>query len=102
MPRKSRANRARAANLPQRDKRDLSRPTTIEEVEDENFHGPDSHDCRDAPRQLEDDIIGNDAEFLDIIGCLRGSAMVDDEVESSESDSSCQSRNTGVTQDFGN
>ena len=34
-----------------------------------------------------DDIIGDDAEFLEIIGCLRGSAMVDDEVESSESDS---------------
>ena len=46
-----------------------------------------SHDCRDAPRQDSDDIIGDDAEFLVIIGCLRGSAMVDDEVESSESDS---------------
>ena len=86
MPRKSRANRARAANL-QRVKRYPSQPTSIEEIEEENFHGPDSHGCRDAPRQDSDDIIGDDAEFLEIIGCLRGSAMVDDEVESSESDS---------------
>ena len=42
MPRKSHANRARAANL-QRDKRYPSQATTIEEVEEENFHGPDSH-----------------------------------------------------------
>ena len=85
MPRKSRANRARAANL-QRDKKYPSQPTTIGEVEDsdENFHGPDSHDCQDAPRRDLDDIIGDDEEFLEIIGCLRGSAMVDDEVESSE------------------
>jgi hypothetical protein len=75
MPRKSHANRARAANLPQRDKIHLPKPT-IEEVEDEG--------CRDdseCPRQ--GDIIGDDSdadsELLDIIGCLRGTAMVDDE-----------------------
>ena len=86
MPRKSRANRARAANL-HRDKKFPSQPTTIEGVEDEDFHGPDSHDCRDALRHDVSDIIRDDAEFFDIIGCLGGSAMVDDEVESSGSDS---------------
>ena len=69
---KSHANHARAANL-QRDKRYPSQPTTIEEVKEDNFHGPDSHDCWDAPRQDSDDIIGDDAKFLEIIGCLRGS-----------------------------
>jgi len=54
MPRKSRANRARAANL-QRDKRYPPQPTTEEvEEEPEDFPGPDSHDFR------EDDIIGDD------------------------------------------
>ena len=32
-----------------------------------------SHDCWDAPQQDSDDIIGDDAKFLEIIGCLRGS-----------------------------
>ena len=45
MPRKSCENHARAANL-HRDKKFPSQPTTIEGVEDEDFHGPDSHDCR--------------------------------------------------------
>jgi hypothetical protein len=91
MPRKSCANRARAANL-QRNKTDLLPKPTIE-VEDEDFPGPDSdsHGCRDAPRRpRQDDIIGDDAELLDIIGCLRGTAMVDDEDESSDSDSECK------------
>ena len=56
------------------------------------IHGPDSHDCQDVPWQDLDDIIGDDAEFLEIIGSLRGSPMVDDEVESSESDSECQEK----------
>jgi hypothetical protein len=84
MPRKSNANRARAANL-QREKRHLPKPT-VEEVEDEDFPGPDSHGCHDACPQ-QDDIIEDDAELLDIVGCLRGTAMVDDKDESSDSDS---------------
>ena len=84
MPQKSRANRARAANL-QRGKRYPSQPT-FEEVEDEDFPGPDSHGCRDASQLGQDDII-DDEELLDIIGCLRGTATVDDEVESLESES---------------
>ena len=56
----------------QRGKRYPSQPT-FEEVEDEeDFPGPDSksHDCRNASQLRHDDII-DDAEFLDIIGCLR-------------------------------
>ena len=70
---KSSANHARAANL-QRGKRYPSQPT-FEEVEDEDFPGPDSHSCHNASELRHDDII-DDEELLDIIGCLRGTAMV--------------------------
>ena len=86
MPQKSHTNCARATNL-QRGKRYPSQPT-FEEVEDEDFPDPDSksHNCHNASQPRHDDII-DDEEFLNIIGCLRRTAMVDDEVESkSESD----------------
>ena len=43
-----------------------SQPTTVEEVKDEDFHGPDSHDCWDALQQDDHDIIG-DMEFLVVL-----------------------------------
>src|SRR6266404_1191345 len=94
MPRKSRANRARAANL-QREKILLPKPT-VEELEsedpDSDSHNPDSHagcceaDDSDSDAPRKNDIIGDDVEFFDVIGCLRG-AMVRDEDERSVSDS---------------
>ena len=89
MPRKSCAYNAQAKNL-QNGRKKTTKPT-VEEVEDDGHVpnlpnldacpvGPDASTCQhlDSP--------GN-PELLDIIGALRGAAMVDDEDNISKSDS---------------
>ncbi|KAF8219951.1 hypothetical protein L208DRAFT_1462786 [Tricholoma matsutake] len=87
MPRKTCANRARAENLHKGQK--LVTNTTVEEVEDhDSIHlllhahpiGPEASSC-----QCND--ITSDLELLDIIGALRGAAMIDDKDDISESGS---------------
>jgi hypothetical protein len=86
MPRKTRANHARAENL-----RKITRKpkASIEEVPDEEpipaVQVPhplaESHEMSTSNGHNSDDI---DPELLDIIGALRGTAMVDDEDDVSE------------------
>jgi hypothetical protein len=91
MPKKTAAHRARAENL--RKWKAQGTKATVEEVEDEesvnlrpyspNSHtrpghgGPDTFSCQ------HDD----DPELLDIIGAVRGAAMIEDEDDISESGS---------------
>ena len=110
MPRKSRANRARAANL-QREKRYLPKQT-VEEVEgdseDSDIHAElaladsDSHvgccEAADSDMPQKNDIIGDDVKFLDVIGYLRGTMVRDEDErsvsvsEESEDDSDLEER----------
>lgn len=89
MPRKTHANRARAENL-HKWQNQATKPT-VEDVEDDGcvnlnpclpsshtLPNPDASSCR-----LDD----SDPELLDIIGALRGAAMIDDEDDISESGS---------------
>jgi hypothetical protein len=89
MPRKTAANRARADNL--RKWKAQGTKATVEEVEDEESvnsrpYSPNSHARPSNPDTFScqsDD----DPELLDIIGALRGAAMIDDEDDISESGS---------------
>jgi len=88
MPRKSRADRARVANL-HKVKRETHHPT-VEEVEDGDItlcspEPPPSFNSLDPQRTRHHE--AGDPELLDIIATLHGAAMIDDEDEGSESES---------------
>ena len=86
MPRKNCANHG-AENL-RKWQNQVTKPT-VEDIEDDNCIDinpcPPSAQNPDASSCQQDDIT-SDPKLLDIIGVLRGAAMIDDEDDISESD----------------
>jgi hypothetical protein len=86
MPRKTHAYYARAKNL-ENTRKQTTKPS-VEEVDDDHASPPHTHSLgpndTSSFQQLD---ISSDPELLDIIGALRGAAMIDDEDDISESGS---------------
>lgn len=84
MPRKTHVNRARAENLHKGQK--LVTNTTVEEVEDhDSIHLPlHAHPIGPEASSCQRNDITSDPELLDIIGALRGAAIIDDEDDGDE------------------
>jgi hypothetical protein len=91
MPRKTHANHAQAENL-HKWQSQVTKPT-VKDIEDDNCINtnpcpPSAHAHQNADAlSCQQDEITSDPELLDIIGVLRGTAMIDDEDDISESDS---------------
>ena len=87
MPRKNHANHVWVENL-HKWQNQVIKPT-VEDIEDDNCVDinpcPPSAQNPDASSCQQDDIT-SDPKLLDIIGVLRGAAMIDDEDDISESD----------------
>jgi hypothetical protein len=85
MPKKTHAYYARAKNL-ENARKQITKPM-VEEVDDDHANPPHTHTINPNTSSCQHLDISSDPELLDIIGALRGVAMIDDEDDISESGS---------------